>query len=59
MGEIVNLRRARKDRARREREKDADAKRAAFGRSKDERSLTEANAKLLRDRLDAQRREDP
>jgi hypothetical protein len=34
MAEIVNLRRARKDKARRERESEADANRRRFGRTK-------------------------
>jgi hypothetical protein len=42
MAEIVNLRRARKQRARQEAEKQADRNRVAFGRTKAERSLTEA-----------------
>lgn len=38
MGEIVNLQRARKDRARREREAQADANRRRFGRTKAEKT---------------------
>jgi hypothetical protein len=34
MAEIVNLRRARKDKARQQRESEADAKRRRFGRTK-------------------------
>jgi hypothetical protein len=41
MGEIVNLRRARKDRKRETTAKEAEANRLAFGRSKHERTLTE------------------
>ena len=46
MGEVVNLRRARKDRARREKEAQAQENRVAFGRSKAERELTAAQTKL-------------
>jgi hypothetical protein len=58
MGEVVNLRRARKDQARRRRESEAEANRAAFGRSKVERDLTAASAELERRRLDAHRLSD-
>lgn len=40
--EIVNLRRARKQRARQDAEKTAEQNRISFGRSKAERKLTEA-----------------
>lgn len=40
MGEIVNLRRARKDRKRETSAKEAEANRLAFGRTKHERTLT-------------------
>lgn len=46
--EIINLRRARKAKARTEREKEAEANRLAFGRTKAERKVTEAE----RDRAD-------
>lgn len=42
MAEIINLRRARKQRARQDAEAQAQQNRVAFGRSKAERSLTEA-----------------
>lgn len=42
MAEIVNLRRARKQRARQEAEQQAQQNRVAFGRTKAERSLTQA-----------------
>lgn len=58
MGEIVNLRRARKDRGKREREAAAGANRLTFGRSKAERELSEASAKLERARHEAHRLED-
>ena len=54
MGEVINLRRARKDRDKRVREEKADANRIAFGRLKVER---EAEATLERARLDAHRLE--
>lgn len=38
MAEIVNLRRARKDKARRQRESEADANRRRFGRTKPEKA---------------------
>ena len=46
MAEIVNLRRARKDKARQQRESEADANRRRFGRSKAEK----ANDKDAQDR---------
>jgi hypothetical protein len=46
MAEIVNLRRARKDRARQQRESEADANRRRFGRTKAEK----ANDKDVRER---------
>ncbi len=57
MGEIVNLRRARKDRARREKDAQAQENRAAFGRSKPERTLVSAQTRLEARRLDAHKRE--
>ena len=57
MGEVVNLRRARKQRDRRAKEDAAQAKRAAFGRSKSERELTTAQAQLEGARLEAHKRE--
>ncbi len=59
MGEVVNLRRARKRRDKRAHEEQAQANRVAFGRSKAERSLTEAQTKLARDQIDAHRLEAP
>jgi hypothetical protein len=55
MGEVVNLRRARKDQARRRRDNEAEVNRVAFGRSKAERDLAAASADLERRRLDAHR----
>ncbi len=59
MGEVVNLRRARKDRARREKEAQAQENRVAFGRSKAERELSAAKKSLESQRLDAHKRESP
>jgi hypothetical protein len=55
MGEVVNLRRARKDQARRRRDSEAEANRIAFGRGKAERDLAAASVELERRRLDAHR----
>ncbi|MBI1980435.1 MAG: DUF4169 family protein [Methylocystis sp.] len=57
MGEIVNLRRARKARDKRVKDEAAQANRAAHGRSKAERDLTAAQARLETAKLDAHRRE--
>ncbi|MCA0304131.1 MAG: DUF4169 family protein [Proteobacteria bacterium] len=44
MAEIVNLRRARKDKERRTRESEADANRRRFGRTKAEKAQDKAEA---------------
>jgi hypothetical protein len=59
MGEIVNLRRARKDREKRARDETARKNRIAHGRSKAERELTQAQQQLETGRLDAHKRESP
>jgi hypothetical protein len=59
MGEIVNLRRARKDRARCEKEAQARENRVAFGRMKAERASTDAQTRLEAAKLDAHKRERP
>jgi hypothetical protein len=59
MGEVVNLRRARKDRAREEAGKAAEANRIAFGRTKAEKSLTQAERKLAEQRMEGHRIERP
>lgn len=56
MGEVVNLRRARKSRDRREADKTAQEHRAAFGRPKSERALTAALLKKDTARLDHHKR---
>ena len=58
MAEIINLRRARKAKARAEKETEAAENRAKFGRPKEERSQSEAAKDLLDKKLDAHRRED-
>jgi hypothetical protein len=57
MGEIVNLRRARKDAKRREDAVRAAENRLAHGRSKAKRALEEARAEKTRRELDAHRLE--
>jgi hypothetical protein len=59
MGEVVNLRRVRKDRQRKSAEDKADANRVAFGRTKSERELTSARKDLAARQLDGHRRDDP
>lgn len=54
--EIINLRRARKNRDRAEREKTADANRIAFGRTRAEKDANRADAALEDRRLDGHRR---
>jgi hypothetical protein len=58
MGDIVNLRRFRKARARDEASKHAETQRLAHGRSKSERQLSQAEQKLKERRLDAHKRDD-
>ena len=58
MAEIINLRKARKKKARAEKEAEAAENRAKFGRPKQEQSQTEAAKDLLDRKLDAHRRED-
>jgi hypothetical protein len=59
MGDIVNLRRARKERARRENDALAQANRISFGRSKTEKELGDAQKRLEAAKLDAHKRERP
>ncbi len=56
MGDVVNLRRARKSRNRREAEKKAQEQRAAFGRPKVERDLTTALLQKDATKLDMHQR---
>jgi hypothetical protein len=55
--EIVNLRRARKSKARAEREKTAADNRIAFGRSKSEKQLSKAERERSERAVEAHRRE--
>ncbi len=52
MAEIINLRRARKQKARAEADKTAEQNRISFGRTKAERSLTEAEREMAARRID-------
>jgi hypothetical protein len=58
MAEIINLRRARKSKARAAAEADAGAKRIAFGRRKDEEQLTKTLNDAAERRLDGHKRDD-
>ena len=58
MGEIVNLRRARKHRARADADRTAEANRVAFGRTKAEKTLSRAEQDLAKSRLDSHKRDD-
>lgn len=55
--EVVNLRRARKERARRAKDETAQRNRLAHGRSKAERILTAAKTQIENARLDAHKRD--
>lgn len=57
MGEVVNLRRARKDSARSDADRTAEANRIAFGRTKAEKALTQAERKINEQRLEGHRLE--
>ena len=57
MGEIVNLRRARKDRDRQEREKTASDNRIKHGLSKPEKLLAAKSSELATKKLDGHRLE--
>jgi hypothetical protein len=58
MAEIINLRKARKVKARVDKEAEAAENRAKFGRPQAERSESEAAKALLDRKLDAHRRDD-
>lgn len=58
MGEIVNLRRARKQKARTEAEANANANRLQHGRSKAEKRLTKAEMEAAERKLDGHKRND-
>lgn len=55
--DVINLRRARKQKARSERERQAEANRLRFGRSKEERQQEAATKSLEDRRLDGSRRD--
>ncbi|HEU4961075.1 MAG TPA: DUF4169 family protein [Sphingomonas sp.] len=57
MGEVVNLRRARKAKARVRQEVEAGANRAAFGRTKTEKQAAKADAARRERALDGAKRE--
>lgn len=56
--EIVNLRRVRKEKARADEKRAAEANRAAFGRTKAEKSVTKATKDAADRKLDGHRREE-
>ncbi len=58
MAEVINLRQARKARDRKVRATEADANRAAFGRTKAERAANEAAKARIDRTLDGAKRED-
>jgi hypothetical protein len=58
MGDVVNLNRARKDRAAAERKAQAAGNRVKHGRGKAETSLSQAEKDLAARKLDSHRRED-
>jgi Domain of unknown function (DUF4169) len=55
MAEIVNLRRARKDKARQQRESEADANRRRFGRTKAEKGADKDAQERARREIDGKR----
>ena len=58
MAEIVNLRRARKDKARQQRESEAEANRRRFGRTKAEKAVSRLDAERARRSHEGAKRED-
>jgi hypothetical protein len=58
MAEIINLRQARKNKARADKEARADQNRVTFGRTKAEKTLTKAEREMDQRRLDAHKRDD-
>jgi hypothetical protein len=58
MAEIINLRQARKNKARADKETRAAENRIAFGRTKAEKSLTQAERDMAARRIDAHKRDD-
>jgi hypothetical protein len=58
MAEIINLRRVRKQKTRTDKENRAAGNRLAFGHTKDERRLSEAERTLADRRLEGHKRDD-
>ena len=58
MAEIINLRRARKDKQRRDKESEADANRRRFGRTKTQKAVDEDAASRRQRTLDGKRLEE-
>jgi hypothetical protein len=58
MGDVVNLRRVRKAKSRDDQAKVAEANRLKFGRTKAERTNSDANQSLSKRVLDAHKRDD-
>lgn len=58
MGDLVNLKLARKRKLRAEQDQRAAANRARYGRTKEERKLTEAEQQMAERTLDGHKRED-
>lgn len=58
MAEIINLRQARKRKTRADQEAKAAENRAAFGRTKEERRLSEAEKTLTERRLEGHKRDE-
>ena len=58
MGEVINLRTARKAKARRDKEAQAATNRALHGRTKAERAADDATRERLQSTLDGAKRED-
>ncbi len=57
MAEIINLRQARKNKARAEKEARANENRVSFGRTKAEKMLTKAKQDLAKGRLEGHKRD--
>jgi uncharacterized protein DUF4169 len=58
MADVVNLRRARKAQQRAEAEREAQANRVAFGRTKTEKKLTQAEKDAARRKHEGHKRDD-
>ena len=58
MADIINLRRARKEKVRADKEARAAENRVKFGRTKDEKRLAEARERLAKRQIKAHRRDD-